>query len=264
MRDDGFFKNTPRRTLEMHGLSIEFPVLYYDFRFSTCIFAVKTARLQSILPHPRFNPVQMWPGTGMLCITAFEYRDTSIGPYNEVAVSVPINFPPAAFLGRHSAFSMMRTKTFPVYIHQLPVTTRIALDGGVYFYHYPKFLAEIDIEERKDHLEVSLTEGGTLILRLLTRKLPLKTSESFEFHTFSLGEQTIMHTLVEGRAGRFAKKRMGKCGELELGSHTMSDELSALEPSTIAMSGFFGEGAMSKLHAPDRHWDTKTLALVSR
>jgi hypothetical protein len=102
-----------------------------------------------------------------------------------------------------------------------------------------------------------------LILKLLAKKLPLKKSTPFEFHTFSVGEKTIMHGLVEGRAGKYGKTMWGKCGELELGSHRISEELKNLGLSKSARSEFSGESAMSKLHYPDKQWDKDTLELVS-
>jgi hypothetical protein len=264
MRDDDFFKDTPKKILDAKGQKIEFPALYYDFRFVDCVFNVKISRLKRILPHPQFEPIQIWPGTGMLSITAFEYRDTSIGPYNEVSIAIPINFPPASFLGKHSAFSSMRKKIFPVYVHQLPVTTEIAREGGVYFFNYPKFLADIDFEEREDIYEITLKEGNELILKLFANKLPLKRSESFEFHTFSLREETIMHTLVEVNAPKFGKKSLGRCGKLELGSHRISEELKELRMSKAAWSGFCGDGTMAKLYDPDILWDKETLKPLSK
>ena len=245
MKDDDFFKDTPRKTLDMEGQSIEFPILYYDFRFMNCIFSVKIERLKQILPHENFSPIQIRPGIGMLSICAFEYHDTSIGPYNEVAISVPINFPPASYLGKHTALSTMRQNIFPVYIYQLPVTTEIARDGGVYFYNYPKFLAKIDFFDREDSTEITLREGDDLIF------------------TFSLGEKTIMHTLIEGRARKYGKNMLGRCGELELGSHKISEELKNLKMSKSAWRGLSGEGTMSKLHDPDQQRDKETLKIVS-
>lgn len=169
-----------------------------------------------------FLPIQVIPGIGMLSICAFEYHDTSIRPYNEVAISVPINFPPASYLGKHTALSTMRQNIFPVYIYQLPVTSEIARDAGVYFYNYPKFLAEIDFLDREDSIEVTLREGNDLVLKML-----------------------------------------GRCGELELGSHKISEELKNLKMSKSAWSGLSGEGAMSKLHDPDQQWDKETLKIVS-
>ena len=90
---------------------------------------------------------------------------------------------------------------------------------------------------------------------MTAKKFPLKKSAQFEFHTFSLGEKTIMHALAEGRADKF--------GELKLGSHRISDELKNLGLSKSAWSGFSGEGAMTKLHHPDQQWDKDTLKPVS-
>jgi hypothetical protein len=259
MRDDDFFKDTPKKILDMKGQPAEFPALYYDFRFMNCMFNVKVNRLKKILPHPQFKPIQMWPGTGMLAVCFFEYRNTSIGPYNEVAISVPINFAPAAFLDKHSALSAMRKKIFPFYVHHLPVTTEIAREGGVYFFNFPKFVAKIDFKERDDFYEVTLKEGDDLILKMFSKKLPLNRSESFEFHTFSLDEKTIMHSLAEVYAPKFGQKTLGRCGELELGSHRISEELKSLELSKSAWSGFCGDGTMAKLYDPDQRWDKETL-----
>lgn len=259
MRDDDFFKDTPKKNLDFKGEPVEFPALYYDFRFVNCMFAAKLDRLKRILPHPQFKPIPIWPGTGLLTVCFFEYRDSAIGPYNEVAINVPINFAPDSFLGKHSALSSMRKNVFPIYIHHLPVTTEIAREKGVYFFNYPKFLAGIECVERDGLLEVTLKERDELILKMTAIKLPLERSAILEMHTFSLDEKRIMHSLVEVYAPRFGKKILGKCGELELGSHRISDELKDLELSKSAWSGFCGDGTMAKLYDPDRLWDRETL-----
>ena len=38
MRDASFFKDAPRKILDMDGLQIELAVLYYDVRYITSIF----------------------------------------------------------------------------------------------------------------------------------------------------------------------------------------------------------------------------------
>ena len=96
-------------------------------------FTAKTNKIKKLLPHPNFKPVEIYPGTSMIIIVAFEYRDTSIGPYNEVAVSVPIKFPPKFVFPGFAAISMMRKNCFSVYIHHLPVTTEIARKGVFIF-----------------------------------------------------------------------------------------------------------------------------------
>jgi len=263
MKDHPFFKDTPKKALDMAGQPMEFPIFYYDVRFVTAIFTAKTSALKKLLPHRRFKPIQIWPGTGMLGIAAFEYHDTSIGPYNEVAIAIPIKFPSRFVVPGLSALKMMRKKLFPVYIHHLPVTTEIALKAGIHFYNYPKFLAEITFQDRDERLEVTLKEKDDLILKLLAKKLTLKRSAGFEFHTYSIKDNVVMHALIEGWAPKFGAVRMGSVAELELGEHGISKELAELNLSKTARSGLYGEGVMTKLHDPDQRWNADTLEIIS-
>ena len=263
MRDHPFFKDTPRRSLDMAGQSLEFPVFYYDVRFVTAIFTAKTSALKKLLPHRRFKPIQIWPGTSMLGVAAFEYRDTSVGPYNEIAITIPIKFPSRFVVPGLSALKMMRKNLFPVYIHHLPVTTEIALKFGIHFYNYPKFLAEITFQDRDQSLEVTLKEKDDLILKLLAKKPPPKRSAGFEFHTYSIKDNAVMHALIEGWAPKFGAVRMGSVAELELGEHRISREIAGLNLSRTARTGLYAEGAMTKLYDPDQRWSGDTLKLLS-
>ncbi len=263
MRDDQFFEGTPRETLDMEGEPVEFPILYYDFRMISGTFTVKTKRLKSLLPHPNFRPVEILPGTSMLIVTAFEYLDTSIGPYNEIALAIPVKFPPGFVFPGLSAISMMRKNCFYVYIHHLPVTTEIARKGGVHFYNYPKFLAEITFQDQDENLEVTLIEEDELILKMHAEKLPLSRSARLEFHTYSIKENEVMHTFIDGWAPRYGVKMMAHKAKLELGAHRISQEIAQLNLSKTSTSGQYAEGVMSKLHTPDQRWNVNTLAVVS-
>lgn len=262
MRDDPFFKDTPRKTLDMAGQPIEFPILYYDLRCLTAIFTAGTGRLRKLLPHPNLKPIEMWPGKGMLGITAFEYHDTSIGPYNEIAITIPVKFPPGFVFPGLAAISMMRKNVFPVHIHHLPVTTEIALKAGIHFWNYPKFLADIAFEDRGGNLEVTLKETGQLILKLTAEKQAARKSGHPQFHTHSMKDNVVMHALVDGWAPRLGSVMMGNVAKLELGEHRISHELAGLGLSRIARNGQYAEGMMTKLHEPDRRWNVDTLATV--
>jgi len=259
MRDNEFFKGTPRKTYEIQGRKVEFPVFYYDFSAVTASFIVKASKLREMLPHPKFVPAEIWPGTGVLTISAYEYRDTDIGPYNEVAVSVPMNFENANFLPRKSAISMLRRHKFALYVHQLPVSTEEARLGGVYFYNYPKFLADIKIEDKGERIETTLKEKDELILKMSAKKLATKKFGAFEYHTFSIKDNQILHTLIEGSADRIGYSMMGKFANLELGDHEVAKELKGLDLGENSHSGQYAEGAMSKLHHPDKSWNVETL-----
>ena len=263
MRDHPFFEDTPRKSLDMAGQSLEFPVFYYDVRFVVATFTAKASALRKFLPHSKFKPIQIWPGVGMLGIAAFEYRDTSVGPYNEIAITIPVKFPPKFMMPGLFAIKMMHKNLFPVYIHDLPVTTEIALKFGIHFYDYPKFLAEITFQDLDESLEVTLKENDDLILKLLAKKPMLKRSAGFEFHTYSIKKDVVLHTQVEGWAPKFGSAKRGRIAELELGEHRISKEIAELNLSRTARTGLYAEGAMTKLHAPDQRWCGDTLELLS-
>ena len=262
MRDAPFFKDTPRKILDMAGQPMEFPILYYDLRCITGIFTAKASRLKKLLPHPNFRPIEMWPGTGMLGITAFEYHDTSIGPYNEIAITIPVKFPPNFVFPGLAAISMMRKNVFPVYIHHLPVTTEIALKVGVHFWNYPKFLAGITFQDQGGYLDVTLKENDRLILKMSAKKLAAKRSVRPQFHTYSIKANVVMHALIDGWAPRLGAVMMGNVARLELGEHRISEELAELDLSKTARSGQYAEEMMTKLHDPDQRWNVETLAPI--
>ncbi len=259
MRDTPFFKDTPRKALDMAGRQIEFPILYYDLRYITGIFTAKTTKLRNLLPHPNFRPIEIWPGTGMLGITAFEYRETSIGSYNEIAITIPVKFPPQFVLPGISAISMIRRNVFPVYICHLPVTTDIALKVGVHFWNYPKFLAEITIQEKNENVEITLKENDSLILRMIARRLSVRKSAEVQFHTYSIKDNVVMHGSAVGLGQRLGIKMLGKTAQLELGEHQISEELRGLSISETAFCEQYADGVMTKLYDPDQRWSVAAL-----
>ncbi len=263
MRDDPFFKNTARKTLYMDGgQPHDLPTLYYDSRFIATYFPVKTSRARTLLPHANFKPIEIWPGTIMMGITAFEYRDTSIGPYNEVSISIPTIFPPRFFFPLLSAIALRRKGIMHTYIHHLPVTSDFAMKGGIYFWNLPKFLSEITFQDKGGNLEVILKEKGEMILKLNSRKPLLNRSRNFEIHTYSMKDNVVMHGLIEGWAPKFGLMMKGTIAEIELGEHRISKELSSLNFGKTAKGVVYAEGAMMKLHEPDQRWNVDTLETI--
>jgi hypothetical protein len=50
MKDHPFFKDTPKKALDMAGQPMEFPIFYYDVRFVTATFTAKASALKKSLP----------------------------------------------------------------------------------------------------------------------------------------------------------------------------------------------------------------------
>lgn len=186
-RQSGFFEGVEQIDAQF-GDSGEFagrvPIFYYDGTAQTAVFPAKLGALRKLLPDPRFVPARLAPGLGAVALTCFEYRDTDIGPYNELAISVVLNDPPFALnLPGRAMLTGLRSGQLHAWVHHLPVTTEIARLGGVELYNYPKFIASIDFAENGSRRSCRLGEGKE---HIFTVDGPLvATPDAYQLQLFS-------------------------------------------------------------------------------
>jgi hypothetical protein len=181
MRGSRFFEGVAQSRLTLEGQSAAVPIFYYDGTAMTAVFAARLGALRRLMPDPRFRPARLAPGLGALAVSCFEYRDTDIGAYNELAISIVLNEPwfrPNPPL--RAMISAARTGQLHAWVHHLPVTTEIARVGGVDFYNYPKFLAGIDFEEHGRDRICRLSEGVEHILTLTGERIATPRSEQVQ------------------------------------------------------------------------------------
>jgi hypothetical protein len=181
MRRSPFFDGVTQSEVTIAGQPAKVPIFYYDGTATQAVFAARLGVLRRLMPDPRFSPARLAPGLGAVAITCFEYRDTDIGPYNELAISVVLNEP--WFLpnlpGR-ALISSLRRRQLHAWVQHLPVTTEIARAGGVDFYNYPKFIAGIDFQESEERRTCRLSEGAEHILTLSGERIATPRSEQFQ------------------------------------------------------------------------------------
>lgn len=209
MADSTFFDGVHQTSLSVNGQAVKVPLFYRDGTAMTAIFPARLSVLRSVLPDPRFVPARLAPGIGVVGITCFEYRDTDIGPYNELAISLILNEPYfRANLPGRALISALRRHQFDAWIHHLPVTTEIARAAGVDFYNYPKFTASIDFTEEHGRRTCRLTDG-------LDHVLTLSGSQSSPLHPGAL--QFFSHLWMD---------RQPQSSEFKIGAAAMRETLS--------------------------------------
>lgn len=182
MSKSSFFGGVAQADLTEHGQVIKVPAFYYDGTAMTAVFPARLSALRAVLPDPRFVPARVAPGIGAVALTCFEYRDTDLGPYNELSISIVLNEPYfRANLPGRALLSALRRGQFDVWVHQLPVTTEIARAAGVDYYNYPKFLASIDFTDDNGRRTCRLAEGPDHILTLSGRTMPAAGPSGLQF-----------------------------------------------------------------------------------
>lgn len=184
-RGSPFFEGVAQVDATIAGQAARLPIFYYDGTAQTAVFPARIGRLRALLPDPRLVPARLAPGLGAVAVTCFEYRDTDIGPYNELAIAIVLNEPPFALnLPGRALLQGLRRGQLHAWVHHLPVTTEVARAGGVDFYNYPKFIASIEFDERGEAgRSCRLAEGEETILRLSGEPVP--TPDAGELQVFS-------------------------------------------------------------------------------
>ncbi len=160
-----------QKEVAITGGSCAVPVIYREVFAVAGIFLAPTLKLRDLLPTSKLVPAEVMPGKGLLAVVAFDYRDTSIGPYREVGIAVPARYRPRFNPMLVPPLRMAASLSYEAFVWQLPVTTETALHAGIDIWGYPKFLAEIEFEESE--------EGGSglgvlsgRVLRLRARRVP--------------------------------------------------------------------------------------------
>ncbi|RMH45082.1 MAG: hypothetical protein D6689_00715 [Deltaproteobacteria bacterium] len=207
------------------SFDIDLPIRYFDTAVLAAAFPARTARLQALVPEP-LRVVELWPGRAPLGIMCFDYRETTVGPYGEVAVCWPVvrsrrRPPPLLPLvidGRWPEFGW--------WVHHLPVTTEIANYAGRTLWGYPKFVADIAFSWRDAQRVCTLAEHGEPILRLaVDTRLPARP-QRFDVCTYTVLDGELLRTRIAVDAAGIRSRR-GRA-QLELGPHPIGREIAAL------------------------------------
>lgn len=168
------------KTLEKTRVDIGFesysPNFYYENSRVNVIYTADIDRLRELMPAEVLEvvqPVQVWPGRGLVVLTGYAYHYCDNDEYNEIAVSIVTSEPGKANLGPISLIGATLSKDYWGYVLKLPVNTELAKVRGVVGYNLPKWLTPIDYRETDTSVvfEVTDAETGLTDFVLTTDKL---------------------------------------------------------------------------------------------
>lgn len=223
-----FFPAPDARKTVTHGkLSFDLPILYFRDDAFALFFTADPNRVTSVMPSHRLHPVLLSARKAMVGIAAFNYMDTSIGPYGEVAVVLPAVynasrppvFIPALLESRYPDFGML--------VMHLPVTNTLARDAGRLEWGYTKFVADMHFTITPEYMECRLSEKDQHILTLHVARRGVAMRDKKPLVTFSVKEGNLLKTTIPQRCTtRSAIKP--KDAFLQLGDHPVSETIHAL------------------------------------
>jgi hypothetical protein len=176
------------------------------------------------MPSQRLHPVMLTSGKAMVGIGAFNYMDTSIGPYGEVAVVAPAVYGPKPPPVLIPALLESRYPGFGTLVLHLPVTKTVARDAGRGEWGYTKFVADMKFTFTPEAMECRMSEGDQHILSLRVPRRGIAVRDRKPLITFSVKNGDLIKTFVPQKGYcRFAVRPKG--AGLRLGDHPVAQSI---------------------------------------
>ncbi|WP_298209045.1 acetoacetate decarboxylase (ADC) [Acidovorax sp.] len=188
--DLSWFKGIAKEKVDI-GFESYSPNFYYKNSRITAIFTADLARLRELIPAQvleQVQPLQVWPGRGVVALTAYAYHYCDNDSYNEIGLSVVTNQPGNSNWGPFTLMRQSSADSFWGYVLKLPVDTELARVRGVVGYNLPKWLTRIDYSENDSNVVVKIFDSETkkLDVTLETQKLDVTSArESLVTNSFT-------------------------------------------------------------------------------
>jgi hypothetical protein len=195
------------------GGRLRLPLRYDELSTFSALFAAPAHAVQAVLPSAALTPREVAPGQVAVALTAYDYRRSDLAPYQELGVLVSTTFDPG--LGQEVVAGL--------YCLTLPVTSEEALVAGVAGWGFPKFLADIAIEESDARCRCQASVDGQLIVSFEVGAVPVADQlDRRELPMFTVQGNELLHIPVvsEGRRGQ---RDDGEGARLLLGEHPRAD-----------------------------------------
>jgi hypothetical protein len=178
---------------------VQLPALYRDGSMLIIGYRIRHAVARLALDGLPFEPLPMF-GRALVLIVVGEYRDTSIGAYNEIGILICVRRKGTTPSLWRVVRDLRATEDVGCYVTNLPVNTDVARVGGVELFGFPKYAAGITTSFRPDGVRVTLEKEFILTQ---SRGFGIEL-DGMPIVTYTLLNSQLIRTVVEtGHRVRF-------------------------------------------------------------
>ncbi len=223
-----FFDHTIQSPVSTSKGEVKLPIFYYDVSAVLVFFWTDFQKAAAQLEHSGLRVCRFFNGRALTGLAFYEYRDSDIGPYNEVGLATAVYSErmekPVWYLPDFLRAAKKRKLGF--YIHHLPVSTETACAAGKEIWGFPKFTTRLPFSLTERYFEAAVLDPERK--KIASVKGPLNAGvplPGFDLLLFSNHENRQLRTIVDVKATfktAFAAKQ-----KLEIGnsSHPMTRTL---------------------------------------
>ncbi len=228
---DSFFDVSRETKLTSQG-QVDFPILYFDTSCVLAFFLCDLDKVKAQLVDVPLEPGIVVANKAIVGVALYEYRQTSIGAYNEVGVGIPVVHKGSsrAVLPLLDLFAPIEKRKTGFYVVDLPVTTQAANAAGREMWGLPKFVTDIPFQLNGRQFSCSVLDPDTRQdIMTIDGKMGLGIpSPAMHLKLYSFLQGDTLETAVNLRRG--ATLRAPGSIKIKLGDshHPMAERLRAL------------------------------------
>ena len=262
-RNDKFW-DVPRTFFDTSVSHVDLPMFFYDTRVRHLNYFVPYDRVAPLLKNTGLVPCKFFNGKCVVSLILYNYRDVSIGGYEEVTITIvvrPEMFPDPKIYLTNFLKQKGSQWTVGAYVLEMPVTTPQARAAGREIWGFPKFETKIPFKFDGNRFEFGVLDPdtGEDIFQVKGHTFGGIPMAAFDLVTYSNLNDKIIKTIVDVDA-KYKNCFLGKA-ELKIGpsKHGMADNirqlgLDKLRPFVIQTTDKF----RSRLNAgtPVADWKT--------
>ena len=230
----GFF-DVPRTWTTTSCTRTQVPMFFYRIGLRVLNYFVDYDHVLPILEGTGLAPVRFFNGKAVASLTFFNYREVTIGAYDEVVVSAivypeALGPPPMPLSQLLFVKNGYRWRNMGMYVIEMPVTIPAARAAGREIWGFPKFVTQIPNELSGNRFAFSVMDpkGNEPIVSVRGEMGPGFSAKGFDLVAFTNYEDTIFKVVTEVSG----KVKNCTCRHCEVtvgpGGHRMAENIRTL------------------------------------
>jgi hypothetical protein len=227
-----FFTGVQQTMVKTDSISFRVPLFYQDMLSMGVFLLAPMKKVRKLLPSGRMHPYRVTPWHCIITITVTEYRETDVGPYNQVSIGIPFT------MDRKSPVLTGILHKPPerpmIYLLHLPVTSDTARVTGLEMANYPEFMADITFDQEGQWTRCKAEADGKHILTLSGRKLDLTPTDKECVYPVTLQGDQLLRSEFSFSACESGTSKKPADVQLAFGSHPIGLELRELCRGVVA------------------------------
>lgn len=149
--DEDLSKKYPiRGSFVVQGKTVNIPAIYKG-QGLTAVFPISYKKAVGLINSKDLKPARLSFTKALLSITAFDFSESPIGPYTELAYAIPVLYKPKFNIPLLPVLFSQSWKNLGFYVLDVLQSTKVAIEHGNQLTGYPHNNNLIDVRFVKDH-----------------------------------------------------------------------------------------------------------------